>query len=392
MAPPVAVFPEKTPYRIFISYSHEDRDLVRELREILRANGLEPMSDHTFAFGSGFPEQIKLYIAHSHVFLPVITLSSSKRKWVHQEIGFALAHNIPILPLTIGDCLPDAMMRELHAIRLSVDPKTDLALCIEEMKSFITKEMIEALVSRYRDIRLAHFQCAEFTEDRAALLAEYANDVRGLGGMGIVRQKGGLSSFHIPREVITHRIWVDRYGPLGQGPLHRRSLREERIALEEHAKKSGSRLIVNPCLDYIDYGQYARKCRLKWLLNFLEKTDAGKIAQVAIPKKLESNLSITIVGDWFYAESQHAKLGQGYSQTIFSRHAPSIQSKIDLFDQEFDELLEDRGWDIKDCREKAIEYIRKIKNKINIHDSAGTQPPECENSIPDETPLRPRDA
>ena len=95
-------------YRIFISYSHEDRRLARILANILEENGLIPMWDENFTWGHGFPEQIKNFISHAHVFVPIVTKASSKRGWVHQEIGYARALNIPILP--IGSEHPDTVI------------------------------------------------------------------------------------------------------------------------------------------------------------------------------------------------------------------------------------------------------------------------------------------
>ncbi len=37
-----------------------------------------PMWDKAFSYGHGFPDQIKTFIAHAHVFLPVITEASSR--------------------------------------------------------------------------------------------------------------------------------------------------------------------------------------------------------------------------------------------------------------------------------------------------------------------------
>lgn len=63
---------------------------------ILEQNGLTPVWDRSFSFGYGFHEQIENYIAHAHVFIPVITAESNKRGWVHQEIGYAKALHVPI--------------------------------------------------------------------------------------------------------------------------------------------------------------------------------------------------------------------------------------------------------------------------------------------------------
>jgi hypothetical protein len=76
--------------------------------------------------------------------------------------------------------------------------------------------------------------------------------------------------------------------------------------------------------------------------------------------------SITIVGDWFYAQSHAGKIGKGYDQTIFTRHAPSIQHHIDQFDLEFQTLLEKNGWDEHNCRDLALKEINNIIAGIKV--------------------------
>lgn len=73
----------KYKYRVFISYSRKDREKVDVLANILKEEGLKPMYDKHFSGGFGFHKQIKNFIAHSHVFLPFITSSSSEMGWVH---------------------------------------------------------------------------------------------------------------------------------------------------------------------------------------------------------------------------------------------------------------------------------------------------------------------
>ncbi len=90
-------------YRVFLSYSHQDLKLVTVIEAVLKRNGLSPMWDEHFLYGQGFHEQIKNFIAHAHVFLPILTPTASHRNWVHQEIGYAMALNVPVLPVTIGE-------------------------------------------------------------------------------------------------------------------------------------------------------------------------------------------------------------------------------------------------------------------------------------------------
>ena len=345
----------RTEYRVFISYSHSDLDLARIIVEMLREI-VVPMWDENFRYGHGFHEQIKMFIEHAHVFLPIITEASSQRGWVHQEIGYAMAHHIPMLPVTVGaGAMPSEMIHALQAVRLG----DDRSKWPVRLKKELTMEVIEHLVADFADLEHAAFQCAEDTEDRARLMVQYADDVRKLGFHGMVRQAGALSSFHIPTEAVGHSIWKERYGTLQRGPFHCKWQRKERFALEKHARQCGCRLIINPTISYKAYGPEARIKRLEWLLTFLKSMPSTK-AQVAIDDELHVEKSVTIVGNWFTADAVSAAIGQGYRQTIFTRHAPSVQSKIELFDQQFADLLKARKWNARQSRSLAIQELEKL--------------------------------
>lgn len=363
-------------FRVFVSYSHEELDFAKKIVEILGKLHLVVLWDQKFSVGTGFNEQIQTFISYSHIFLPIITKKSAARGWVHQEIGYAVAQNIPILPLAI-DRLPDAMMQGLHALVL---PRN-----LEGVEETITLEKFEHLVRRYRNETLASNHSARFTEDRSRMMAGYANEILLLGQTGEIRQKGGLSSFHIPFEGIMDNVWTERYGGKPQTPIHCHYLREERLALEQHARKSGCRLIINPSQEYTALGPIARIRRLECLVRFLE-SENGEKAQVAIDTGLNSNVSVTIIGDWIYAESVSAYHGAGSSpsdtsdrstreagttptregvwQTNFTRHAPSILDRVELFDQEFCELLRHLGWSAHTSRQRALVDLRELIEKL----------------------------
>ena len=340
-------------YRVFISYSREDLELVKKIVKILESNGLTPMWDKNFRYGHGFHEQIKTFISHAHVFLPVITKTSSERGWVHQEIGYAMGLNVPVLPVTLG-VLPGEMIRELHAVKLSED--------LMDLEAQLSREVFNNLINRYRETPFALFQCADLSEDRARMMAKYANDVLELGSYGCVRQKGALSSFSLPKNITSHPIWKQRMDPIIRSPFHSNLLRDERIALEKHAQVNGCRLIIDPNITYEIYSDKAKIVRLNTLVEFLDSM-SDKNAQVAIHSEMHSKYNLTIVGDWFSAESVSAVIGQGYQQTIFTRHAPSMRNRIELFDEELKEHLEALGWTAESSRGEAIKTIKNI-----IHD------------------------
>jgi hypothetical protein len=337
-------------YRVFISYSRRDAGVIAAIVRVLRENGLEPMWDKDFAFGQGFHEQIKNFIAHSHVFLPVISRTSEPRRWVHQEIGYAMAMNIPVLPIAYGR-LPGEMLQQIHAIQLDNDP--------EACKQYLSKEAIANLVQKHSSKQLAFHQCAEFSDDRAAMMTQHARDVELLGVHAMVRQKGGLSSFHIPSNAITHPVWRERYGDIDRGQKHCSLQLEERRALERHASQAGCKLIVNPKMEFVKFGPAARLVRLKCLLEFL-KSKGGARCQIAFHREMEHHESVTILGDWFVAEAVSARVGQGYVATIFTKHAPSMLGKIEMFDQEFTDRLKSCGWTPRNCRSRAIGEIEGV--------------------------------
>jgi hypothetical protein len=341
---------ENRKYRFFISYSHQDHDLVLKIAEILGDNGFIPMWDRDFRYGEGFHEQIKNFIAHAHVFLPVITPTSDERKWVHQEIGYAMALNIPMLPVAMGR-LPGEMLQQIHAVQLGDD--------IDELKKHLSRERISNFVQRYSHSANALYQCADYPAKRAEMIAIYCREVKALGVYDLFRQKGALSSLHIPEKTITHAVWKARYGGRDRGPDHCNLQREERLAVDEHVRSFGCKLIINPYIDYKEYGESARIVRLECLLEFLESMPDSK-CQITINPDMDHDQSLTILGDWFLAESVSARIGEGFRQTIFTRHAPSMLSKIKIFDQEFKELLDALGWTAETSRIRAITTIQEI--------------------------------
>ena len=336
------MFEEDRQYRVFLSYSHQDLGIARAVDSILKRNGLRPMWDEHFAYGQGFHDQIKKFIAHAHVFLPILTHSANQRNWVHQEIGYAMALNVPVLPLAIGE-VPGEMIHHLHAIRIAQNEAEQASSVLpvsamENLARALTPEGIERLIRERSDAKLVPFACANFPDARAEMLASYCEDVRRLGGHGLVRQKGALSSFHIPKETIRHQIWRDRYGKDERSDEHCELQRQERVALSRHAEIAGCKLIIDPFPTYDRYGEYARRVRLQCLHDFLADMPDDK-CQVAICRSLGHGLSNTYVGDWFAAESVLAVLGKGYYQTIFTRHAALVRKRTADFDSEFDELL-----------------------------------------------------
>ncbi|MFO1045284.1 MAG: toll/interleukin-1 receptor domain-containing protein [Planctomycetaceae bacterium] len=353
------------PYRVFVSYSHQDVNLVHVIVQYLvDVCGVEVIWDQTFAYGRGFHEQIRDFIAHSHVFLPVITPSSKERGWVHQEIGYAMAMNIPVLPIAIG-ATPEQMISMVHSIM--IEPPTQKASVQDEkahdqdekvheniadafsnpVESWVWKGMIAALDKRKLDFlversscsSLARYQCGDYQEERSMLMVRHSNTAFDIMLRGhLVRQLGGLSSFHIPDAEPTSEIWKIRYGMRDRTEFDRKLQRAERTSLEQHFREAGCMLLVNPYYVYESSGPRAYAVRLLSLYQFLKSTTKGSVV-VILSSKVGVHESVTIVGDVFAAMAIAGSSRNGYKQTVFTTHAPSMKSRHIHFDGRLMECL-----------------------------------------------------
>ncbi len=340
--------------RVFISYSRQNKELVNRLDKYLENEcGINVIWDDNLAAGTGFHEQIRDSIASSHIFMPLITKESSQRGWVHQEIGYALALNIPVLPVTTENLDPGGMLQIIHAVKIDENE--------ENLSMFFNKKTFEILLKNTSAAPI--FLCAHLPEERTRMITEYSDKISNIGEFGTVRQKGGLSSFHIPDDCIQKPIWNDRYFPEIKSEYHKRLQRNERLALEKHAINAGYRLIISP--EYVIHGRdkNAIIARFKTLITFLEKANTEP-SVVAIQDVESSRESLTIVGDWFLAESVSFRKSDGFTNTFFTRDAFEIGRRTEDFECELQDLLEQKGCHPEKSRELAIEELKRISKSI----------------------------
>jgi hypothetical protein len=341
--------------RVFISYSHKDRALVQELLPVLAKCNVDVIWDENLIAGYGFHDQIKDSIANAHVFMPIITKESSERGWVHQEIGYAMALNIPVLPVTTENLDPSGMLQMVHAVKINDE--------VKDPGQLLNRFTFEKLLSSPGNAPI--FMCAHLPEERTRMIIEYANKISGMNRFGVVRQKGGLSSFHIPNDCIIRSVWEKRYHPDGKGEYHKRLQRKERLALEKHATEKGYKIIISPDYATDKRSKISAAARVSTLIAFLQ-ANKHETSIVAIQSKKTPTQSLTIVGDWFLAESVSFKPNDGFTNTFFTRDAAEIARRTEDFDCELTDILQQKGWTEKTSREKAIEYLKAILEDIKM--------------------------
>lgn len=346
------------PYRVFISYSHSDRQMVERLDEALGAAGVVPMWDKHLRPGVGFSEQIQRFITNAHVFLPFFTTASVKRPWLHQEIGFAIALGKPVLPVTLG-VTPLGMINGIQAVKLRKD--------LTDAPKKLSAECFHSLMNGEQD-RPVNFECTDDNTQRALLLARYADSVSALDRYGPVRQMASLTTFHLPDRGPGDPVWKKYYHGAPDEPSLFDALRRERIALQRHADKCGCHLILDAGerlkVVYRRHGPASVRARITGLLSFL-RDDSVPDVVVAINDDRGRNSSMTLVGDWFSSEAVSSGVSRVLREAIFTRNGPTIRQQILDFDNRMRDLLAARGWHANSSRAKAVSFLQAHLDRMS---------------------------
>jgi len=86
--------------KTFISYSSRDEHYVRQLYESLKTVGANPyVAEWWLETGRPLAEKIKRNIADSTCLVAMLSSEANRSAWVHEEIGYAVAKGIPVIPV-----------------------------------------------------------------------------------------------------------------------------------------------------------------------------------------------------------------------------------------------------------------------------------------------------
>ncbi|MFZ2880450.1 MAG: toll/interleukin-1 receptor domain-containing protein [Phototrophicaceae bacterium] len=345
------------PYRAFISYARDDTSLVRTVIQRLTNIGFRVLWDNDLTPGLEFTQQIKSLISRSHVVFPIITPNSRLRPWVHQEIGIAVALNIPVIPIAIGTT-PGEMIAAVQAINLS-----------ERLDDFETKFQeldFERIILPRPQLPFGTTMVATFPAERVKTIADYADVFAELGEHGLVRiqhKRGG--SFSVPHQDIDHAVWKRREADRGDSYFRFQS-RRERLSVERHARQAGIRLIMDPTSPDVNVGgEEGRLTRLEILREFLTGIDQYSVPVEIVMSNHARETNLLIVGDHFFAESMAPREGQGYFQTVINSHGPSVLQRIKKFDELFVALLPEYARSVSDTISLLDDEIRRIGGDAN---------------------------
>ncbi len=97
---------DKIKSRVFVSYSHKDAPVVREIVDALKASGLSVWSDQSLAAGTDWAADMEKALRQSDAFIFVISPESLESPSVNFELGVALSRaadspDLRIIPLMV---------------------------------------------------------------------------------------------------------------------------------------------------------------------------------------------------------------------------------------------------------------------------------------------------
>lgn len=348
--------------RALISYSHLNDELCNRISKALRSLNLRPWSDKDLLGGRPFREGVQAAITHAHVFVPILTPQSHTRRWVHQEIGYAVAMRVPCVPICVGasSVLPDGIIATLHAVELDSE--------LTGLKEKLGHVQFDQLIKHAGRQWAPPFAWDSQPEERAATIEALSDEAFSrLKRPCCVRTRSLLSSFSLPDEECWHPAWEARYAGHPRVRNSYELFRRERQALGKHAAAGGLKMIINPFYNDVLYGPGAKRARLSILVHFLESLNLPDEA-VAIALVEEQPPDRTIaVGDWFIADSLGDRISRGVNQTIFTTHAPTVSRRIAEFDAELARLLAAQNSSPRQSLIRAIDQLRGLIQDLPAH-------------------------
>jgi hypothetical protein len=141
--------------KIFLSYSAEDKSLAGEIKHSLEDQfGVEAFLAHEdIKPSSEWQEVIIEELKACRVFLPILTPNFCSSPWADQETGFAVARDIPIIPINAG-AMPWGFIARYQALPLDMNNIPDS--CLEIAKVIVSRpevreEFLNAVIANWGD-------------------------------------------------------------------------------------------------------------------------------------------------------------------------------------------------------------------------------------------------
>jgi hypothetical protein len=113
---------------VFISHSHQDNELVRDLARRLRDAGLKPLVDFTdLPVGASWKKTVRERIREADAVLILVTPAALTSAWMMAELGMAEGFERVVLPVTAG-LRPRDLTAPLRSFQVTPFDEVDRAI------------------------------------------------------------------------------------------------------------------------------------------------------------------------------------------------------------------------------------------------------------------------
>lgn len=105
--------------RVFVSHAYEDLDELRVFLDPISYLPIELYIAIDDASVGRIPDTIHSEIESSDVLVPFLTEDSVNNRWVNQEIGCAIAHDLSVIPLFQQSSLLNGFISNMEGVPIS---------------------------------------------------------------------------------------------------------------------------------------------------------------------------------------------------------------------------------------------------------------------------------
>lgn len=333
--------------KIFLSYSTGDAVLARLIVHIFEENEVECfLAERDISTGYKFDSVISQKIRQSDLLLVLWSSNSVSSPWVNQEVGIALAQDIPVWPIAIEDINIEGAIFRNQGFYLThhKDPYAQIARLAQEIKS--TPPRIYSSFKPAIDQYIVGK--AERTERLIELLRE---ESRKINDAYTLRIQAAFSCFAISDDP------EYRVGGYHTPEYHALLVRESE-GVKRIIRRGYLKVILWPRRPYDDRFM---EVRFRNLLNFLETNHDYDKVRFVLGQYQGGNLYIFDSNVLVEGIKSPESKTPGYGLTTVSYHRPTILSAISLFDGRFDELWEDHA---KACGVNPITGAESIRSYV----------------------------
>jgi hypothetical protein len=157
--------------KVFISYSHNDNQIARQISHSLEEFGFEVFYDEKISLGSNVFKELQTNLLTSDAFIVLVSNNSNNSQSVKQELVSAIAYQQErkkplITPIVIGDVEVPQILSRIRYLQYSQDDDFNniINLIVEELNFYKGRKL-----AKYDEYK-------ESIEKVKSSLAEYIND------------------------------------------------------------------------------------------------------------------------------------------------------------------------------------------------------------------------